>query len=449
MLGEYLNNAVLKTWMSILLFSTFYFSSSIHSQTYTIKGTVSDKSEPTIRIPDVKIYLKSNPKNETRSNAKGEYSLTFDWKTTDTLVFKHTGYQQYIKVITPTTLKSNSSNTLTHSVLLSSNELDIFTFSVNKVDTVFGNAKVSVQDFVLLPNNRLLLLVYEKTFEKGSQLWLTDEHQQKIASFEIPYTSDRLFTDYAKNNYLIAKEGIFLINLRNEDINLSAVSKDDFYGFHNRILDTIGNNYYYSDYNTLYPAVNFYCTYRTDTTQHLLREVKDDFMMELYRAQYKYVSGRDKLWAYRKEQETGIDKEIWIGAQSFTQDLLYKPVYAPFFIIRDTVHIFDQYKSYLYRYNSNHEVMDSVFINYYLSNKGEKWEQPLLQDGNTETIYALFDRAGYNYIRQLNTQTGMLTASIKLSNRFVSNIRIENGYIFYIYRPYESQQKKFLYKEKL
>ena len=61
----------------------------------------------------------------------------------------------------------------------------------------------------------------------------------------------------------------------------------------------------------------------------------DDFMMELYRAQYKYVSGRDKLWAFRKEQETGIDKEIWIGASVFTKDILFRPIYAALFVFND------------------------------------------------------------------------------------------------------------------
>ena len=51
------------------------------------------------------------------------------------------------------------------------------------------------------------------------------------------------------------------------------------------------------------------------------------------------------MWAYRKEQATGIDKEIWIGANSFTHDILYNPVYAPLFIINDTVLVFDQYKN--------------------------------------------------------------------------------------------------------
>ncbi len=442
---------ILKTCLSIGLVITFSFFTTvpIKAQTYTIKGIVSDKAEQSVRVPDVVIYAKSNPDQYVRSNNKGEYSLTFDVIDSDTIVFKHIGYEFLTKIIIPKSLKSYPNKIIIYNPFLNSVTLTEYTFRHQKVDTVFGNVDYSVQDYVLLPQKNMLLLVYNKTFEKGTELWFTDSTQNKISTYSIPYQSKQLFTDYIGNNYLICNQSVFLINFRNKEIFLRTVSLDDFYGFHNRIFDTINDQYYYSDFNELYPAVQFYCKHRRDSSQHLLREVKDDFMMELYRAQYKYVSGRDKLWAYRKEQETGIDKEIWIGAQSFTQDLLYKPVYAPFFIVNNTVLIFDQYKSYLYKFTQHHELIDSLFVNYYIGSKGEKWEQPLIKDESTGLIYALYNRAGYNYIRLLDIQTGVLTVATKLTNRFVTNIKIKDGYIYYIYRPYESQQKKFLYKEKL
>ena len=156
---------------------------------------------------------------------------------------------------------------------------------------------------------------------------LTDSKQALIDTYTIPRRALHLYRDYAANNYVVCEDKIYRINIRGEQIHLLSISDEDFYGFHHRVIDTIGDKYYYSNYNELYPAVKFYVTERNDTTHTELYEVKDDFMMELYRAQYKYVSGRDKLWAYRKEQATGIDKEIWIGANSFTHDILYKPVY--------------------------------------------------------------------------------------------------------------------------
>ena len=178
-------------------------------------------------------------------------------------------------------------------------------------------------------------------------------------------------------------------------------------------------------------------------------EVKDDFMMELYRAQYKYVSGRDKLWAYRKEQVTGIDKEIWIGANSFTHDILYKPVYAPLFVINDTVLVFDQYKNKTLLFDEYNDSAGAYFVNYHQAPKGEKWEQPIIKDKLEELIYAIYNGGGYTYVRQLNFRTGLTGKTTKIKFRFIENIKIENGYVYYIYRPFESSQKRFLYKERL
>lgn len=215
------------------------------------------------------------------------------------------------------------------------------------------------------------------------------------------------------------------------------------------MIDTIEDNYYYSTFNELYPAVSFIVTNKNDSSHHELIEIEDDFMMELYRAQFKYVSGRDKLWAYRKEIETGIDKEVWIGATSFTQDILYKPVYAPLFIMRDTVHVFDQYKKKLFKFDRYHNKVDSLDLDFVQESNKEKWEQPLIHDQEQDKVYGLYNKGGYYYIKSINCQDGKVLKELKLANRFVERIKIFNGKVYYIYRPYESLQKKFIYSEEL
>ena len=50
---------------------------------------------------------------------------------------------------------------------------------------------------------------------------------------------------------------------------------------------------------------------------------------------------------------------------------------------------------------------------------------------------------------QIKYRTGLIGKTTKLKFRFIENIKIEKGYVYYIYRPFESSQKRFLYKEKL
>ena len=161
----------------------------------------------------------------------------------------------------------------------------------------------------------------------------------------------------------------------------------------------------------------------------------------MYRAQYKYVSGRDKLWAFRKEQETGVDKEIWIGAAVFTNDILYKPVYAPLLVYYDTLLIFDHYKDLLFCYDSEFNLLNSIAISYHKKVKKQKWSQPLIQDLKTQNIFALFNNGGYFILKKFDINSGEVNSGFKLSNRFVEKVKIINGYAYYIYKPFESIQK--------
>ncbi len=438
---------------NILVILLFCFAGNLNSQVHNIEGVVKDLNGKQSPIPDVNIYTSSNPKSKTKSSSNGTYKIQIDVKEgNDTIFFHHVGFESTYKIFYQKQYNKQIKSghyTLKANISLNYKTLDDFSITAKKVDTVFGSPKVSVEDFLLLNDNRLLLLTYEKQLRKGAQIILTDSEQKPISEKIIPGNALYLYQDYAGSHFVVCEHKVFQINIVRDEIRFYDISLDDFYGFNFRVIDTIQDRYYYSNFNELYPAVKFIVTQITDSTHHELLEVKDDFMMELYRAQYKYVSGRDKLWAYRKEQETGIDKEVWIGAASFTQDILYKPVYAPLFIVRDTVLVFDQYKSLLFKFDANNQLLDSVNINYYIKKNKEKWEQPLLKDPVQSEIFALYNKGGYNYLKNIDIQNGLTSMGFKLSNRFVEQVKIYNGYAYYIYRPYESLQKKFLYKEEI
>lgn len=450
MMHNFASYSTMKLILAYILLLAFQFH---FGQTFTVKGTISDFADDQAVIPDVKIYTSNNPNKTVVTKENGTYSIIVNVKNeNDTIFFSHSGFENTYKVITPEIvgkLKRKGKTHYQYDISLNYYVIKDYNFVAKKVDTVFGSEKVSVEDFIILPDERMLLLVYEKTMKKGSQILLTNNNQEEINTAFVPGDAAYLYTDFAGTNYVVCQTKVLQINIVKEDIRFLDVTQEDFFGYYQRVIDTIGENYYYSNFNNLYPAVKFIVTERNDSSHMELLEVKDEFMMELYRAQYKYVSGRDKLWAYRKEQETGIDKEIWIGAASFTHDILYKPVYAPLFVKKDTVHIFDQYKSYLYKFDQHHDQVDSVKINYYKRVNKEKWEQPLLKDGRTNDIFALYDKGGYNYLKMIDCQKGTTSEGFKLSNRFVEQIKILDGHVYYIYRPYESPQKKFLYKEKL
>ena len=172
-------------------------------------------------------------------------------------------------------------------------------------------------------------------------------------------------------------------------------------------------------------------------------------MMELYRSEYKWVDVRTKLWARYKELETGVDKEVWVGAKYFTHSLYYEPLYAPIFHRNDSILLFDYYKDHLFTYDLNGNKVDSVAMFHHYKPKATGWSKNLVQDRVTGEIYAQFEKHGKSYLGRVDVRTGEIVERVQLEYKYVENIKVHNNFVYYIYREFESAQKKFLYKEKL
>jgi hypothetical protein len=54
---------------------------------------------------------------------------------------------------------------------------------------------------------------------------------------------------------------------------------------------------------------------------------------------------------------------------------------------------------------------------------------------------------GFYYLKQVSLYSGKIIASYKLTNQYVDQIKVKNGYVYYVYRPFESLQEQFIYKE--
>ena len=58
-------------------------------------------------------------------------------------------------------------------------------------------------------------------------------------------------------------------------------------------------------------------------------------------------------------------------------------------------------------------------------------------------------RNGYTFLSLLNTNTGQIIKTFKLYYKYIEGIQIIDNKVYYIYRPYESIQKKYIYMEKI
>lgn len=317
-----------------------------------------------------------------------------------------------------------------------------------KPAVVFGSEQVSVADFEMLGNGELLLLVYPKRLEKGSEL-LIQKNGEVISSFKVPEKPRELVRDYRGDIHIVCEQTTYRVQRTGNELSLGAIPKEYFLTYLLPIVDTIQSKLFFSNFQAHFPAFSYTSFDQEDSVYQKIRQIQDDLMMELYRSEYKWVDVRTKLWAREMEQETGVDKEIWVGARYFTQSIYYKELYAPMFRRNDSIFVFDYYKDGLFCYDQFGNLLDSTAIYHHYNPKQTGWQRKLIQDPVTKNVFAVLEKNGHFSVRLVDLRSGTLEDEFPLEHRYVENIQVYNNRIMYVYRPFESLQKKFLYEAKM
>jgi hypothetical protein len=109
--------------------------------------------------------------------------------------------------------------------------------------------------------------------------------------------------------------------------------------------------------------------------------------------------------------------------------------------------VFDHYSNAILSYNKKHELLDSVNIDYHHPRSWREWKHEVIVDKESHKVYALYQKNGFYYLKHIDLKTGKIMGSFKLLNQYAEHIRVKNGYVYYVYRPFESLQEQFVYKE--
>jgi hypothetical protein len=311
-----------------------------------------------------------------------------------------------------------------------------------KTDTVFGTMRFFVEDFEFY-GDQFVLLTFEKSLKKA-QVKLADKDQKILTSTDIPDEALELYKDYQGYINVMCKEKIYRLLFKAEQIELCSLPVPQYRSQIMPCVDTTTNTIFFSNQNPNYPAFSWFSYRVSDSTVRKLKYVKDKDLLELYEEEFDFLKPRDRLIARKLEIRTGIDKRV-IAAQmtGFPQSLYYTPVYAPLFVKKDTLFLFDHYSDRLFRFSSSGHLLDSVAIQYHHPKDWKEWKHKLLQDRESKEVYAVFQRGGCFVLKPINLHTGLVYKEFRLNHPYASHLKIRNGFVYYVYRPSDSGQTKF------
>lgn len=400
-------------------------------------------------VPVVGSAVKVNGKAiKTPTGKKGQFFLDSRYKKGEIIRITVSNINYNVLQIDITVVPNNVSQDSMRLMLV----LEALTLPEVDIKTgpqiVFASDKLNVWDFEFV-GDKLLLLTYEKRPGKNMRLVLADHDSRELAGYLVEEDVTCLERDFQGKIRLIGAAAVFEVNIYDNKIYLLKASKEEYEKYLKPLITQSGTQVYFSNYVWSYPGFSYYAYQSTDSSYKTLRYVEDKFMMDMYRAEYKYVDTRTKLEAYRMQLKTGVDKEIWAAAwNGFPHSLYYKPVYVPMFVRHDSVLIFDHYTNHLYYYDDESRLLDSVEINYHLGKEGSHWEKRMMMDDESKKIYNVFEKNGTYTLVELDNRARPVR-SITLKHKYPERIKVHNGYIYYNYRPFESLQNKYLYRQEV
>ncbi|MBX7050941.1 MAG: carboxypeptidase-like regulatory domain-containing protein [Flavobacteriales bacterium] len=438
-----------------LILITFPF---LAQQNVLIQGRVTDAAT-TEGISECLVQI-SGTNLRVKTDIQGNYQIRCKSCSDSTsIVFNHLNYFQESRSLGSAVSDDN------HYIL--NVQLQFTSYILNEVnisnapDTIWGDEKLNVADFAFM-NNRLMLLTYDHelrwkkqheshtTLFEDCQLILLDSADHEISRCHVPDIAIKFYTKYLGEVFLQCRNSLYYVWFDEDKIRLEELPYEEFKQNYEPVIDTTYSYNYLSNYSESFPEFYYMRNTKGDSLVYRFRRVLDEQMMEIFRSEYKYLDPRDKLEAFRYELKTGIDKEIVGGYMSgFANSIYYHPLNAPMFLQDDTLTMFDHHHDQLIRFNKIGEPIDSAQIRYHLIKKPFKWSEKVLRDKETRKFYTYFMANGMTDIMQINVESGTTGKATRLTYPHIEKIRIRNGWAYYVYRPFESLQTRFLYRERI
>jgi hypothetical protein len=282
---------------------------------------------------------------------------------------------------------------------------------------------------------------------RGARLHLLDTLFNEKLTVPLPGAARALHHDHQERPLAEGEHEAWSATAIGDRIHLGVIGRDHL---HNEVLpwtDSIPGSLLGSNLTATYPAFDHIAYMPATKRSEVICSVVDEHRHELFRSQYKYMSGRDKVIAMDLALRWGTDAETVAGYMTaFHKDIYYEVPYAPLFVVRDTLCVFDRYAGAIRRFDTDLNALPDVPLA--KERYRERWKR-LLLDPVSDRVYALYRQGPRTVLRPIDVNTGRLGDAFSLTHPFPEEVQVHDGYAYYVYRVSGSLQRRTLYREAL
>jgi hypothetical protein len=397
------------------------------------------------------VVLCKDPMRQSVSDKKGRYAILVDYRAGTALEFHFVGFKTVTKIITASVLQKAFGDTLRLNVVMEAEGFllpEAPIYAKTGPDTVVGNWHFFIEDYMFLNDSQFILLTFEKTL-KQAKVMLAGKDEKILGSFSVPGEAISLQRDFKGRINVLCRDSAFRVKIvPPATVLLLALPYKDFCERVLPVVDTINGRILFSNYFAEYPEFSYFSFNLRDTSVGRIHTIVDRQLLEQYNWEFDNLLPKDRLYARKMEAYTGIDKRMIAATMTgYPKSIFYTPLYAPMYVVHDTICIFDHYADTLFLYDRDFNCIGASKIDYHHPKNWKEWDRQILKDEITGEIYAQFEKDGFYTLKKIDIATGKVTGVYQLQNHYVKHIRIRNGGAYYIHQPFDSIQKKYLYRE--
>lgn len=424
--------------LCLILFCGFITHISLSQVEAVVKGKVVNENGIPVKSASVKL---GNTDGRTNSNG------IFTAKTTSfpaKLTVNHPLFAEYTDMIV---LPERWRDTIRVLVVMTGKEkvLEEVTVSAEKIFWVYPRKQVNVLDFLLQPDNSILICCNDKNSYFMRSL---DESGEKINETPIRSHPKKLYRDCMKTVHLVYSDSIYETAFIDKSIGIfqakatrgifdllqSCVYKDD-----NNLMKY---NYSHEDQRIEYLTINI----KSKATSPLyVGEDRTEYrQMEEYA--YEHYKADEKMFHSQTSDELKLTRNTW-NSKQFYELIVSNPVYIPMFELNDSLFIFDHANDSAVVFTKEGKRVRSfpIFYHYF-----EGWKNELITNLEKTRIYARYQSEGITTLKEINLVNGKTESIVRLEKHtFPKNIQIHGDFIYYIYKDYLHQSMHYLYKQRL
>ncbi|MBS1651130.1 MAG: carboxypeptidase-like regulatory domain-containing protein [Bacteroidetes bacterium] len=403
----------------IIFFFILIINKFLSQNTITVSGIVIDV-ESKKPIPNVYISLKGFSK-KIISDSLGNFEINS--LENNGFIFEHINYESEA-VFIDTIIKKRSYKKIIFELQRKANLLNEIIVSTK---TEITNPLSNIIDYGFI-ENKIVLLNYKKLPYK-SEVIVLNELLDTLAISKLNFEPQSLFKDCFKNINIFSKDSSYQIAYQNNHI---YIYKPYFIQEYKKLI----GNCITSTNNAIYFIKKFGEILISNTNFHPFLS-KNSSLSYFYidkhnKKKISLFDVEDKKHTRERKDDNDMQKKIG-GVYSnpnvvFRETVLLDEVFAPLFLINDSIFVFDFINNEINIFRNN-TIISQFEIDFH---KTKTWKREIQLDEIQHKFYSKYiddDKIIYKHIHYNN---GLVEKSYIMPSLFCIDIKIMNGYAYYL-----------------